>query len=147
MVKGIINAYDHMEFCLVINLIMGSNQAVTWPSIVAIRYVSFATTLRKSWFLPLEAVSKCQLLFYSTAQLNSTNQLAASCHVNCLQNEMDSHWCAWNATVDIHEKCMHIRWNWHTSKILENKFEVYRNGLNNSLWTQWIFCWIYENLV
>ena len=45
MVKGIINAFDHMEFCLVINLIMGSNQTVTWPPIIATRYVSFATTL------------------------------------------------------------------------------------------------------
>ena len=45
MVKGIINAFDHMEFCLVINLTMGGNQAVTWPPIIATRYVSFATTL------------------------------------------------------------------------------------------------------
>ena len=28
MVKGIINAYDHMEFCLVINLKMGVIQAL-----------------------------------------------------------------------------------------------------------------------
>ena len=28
MVKGIINVFDHMEFCLVINLKMGGNQAV-----------------------------------------------------------------------------------------------------------------------
>ena len=45
MVKGIINAFDHMEFCLVINLTMGGNRAVTWPPIVATRYVSFATIL------------------------------------------------------------------------------------------------------
>ena len=45
MLKGIINAFDHMEFCLVINLIMGGNQAVTWPLINATRYVSFATTI------------------------------------------------------------------------------------------------------
>ena len=45
MVKGIINDFDHMEFCLVINLTVGGNQAVTWPPITATRYVSFATTL------------------------------------------------------------------------------------------------------
>ena len=45
MVKGIINAFDHMEFCLVISVTMGGSQAVTWPPIIANRYVSFATTL------------------------------------------------------------------------------------------------------
>ena len=44
MVKDIINAFDHMEFCLVINLTMGGNQAVTWQPIIATRYVSSATT-------------------------------------------------------------------------------------------------------
>ena len=28
MVKGIINAFDHMKFCFVINLKMGGNQAL-----------------------------------------------------------------------------------------------------------------------
>ena len=45
MVKGIINAFDHMEFCLVINLRMYGNLAVTWPPMIATRYVSFATAL------------------------------------------------------------------------------------------------------
>ena len=36
---------EDMEFCLVINLIIGGNRAVTWPSIIATNYVSFATTL------------------------------------------------------------------------------------------------------
>ena len=45
MVKGIINAFDHMEFCLVIKLTMGGNQAVTQPPIFATGYVSFATAL------------------------------------------------------------------------------------------------------
>ena len=45
MVKSIINAFDHMEFCLVINLTMGGNRAVTWPPIIATGNVSFATTL------------------------------------------------------------------------------------------------------
>ena len=47
MVKGIINAFDHMEFCLVLNLAMGGNLhvAVTWPPTVATRNVSFAATL------------------------------------------------------------------------------------------------------
>ena len=35
-----------MEFCLVINLIMDGNQAVTWQPKIATRYVSFATTLK-----------------------------------------------------------------------------------------------------
>ena len=45
MVKCIINAFDHMEFCLVINQIMGGNRAVTWLPIIATMYVSFATNL------------------------------------------------------------------------------------------------------
>ena len=45
MVKGIINAFDHMEFCLVINLTIGGNWAVTWPPIIATWNVGFATTL------------------------------------------------------------------------------------------------------
>ena len=36
----------HMEFCLVISLTMGGNWAVTWPPIIATRYISFATTLK-----------------------------------------------------------------------------------------------------
>ena len=42
---GIINAFDHMEFCLVINLTMCGNLAVTWLPMIATRHVSFATTL------------------------------------------------------------------------------------------------------
>ena len=45
MVQGIINAFDHTEFCLFINLMMGDNQAVTWPPLIAMKYFSFATTL------------------------------------------------------------------------------------------------------
>ena len=45
MVKGIVNAFDHMELCLVINLTMGGDRAVRWPPIIATRYISFATTL------------------------------------------------------------------------------------------------------
>ena len=41
VVKGTINAFDHNEFCLVINLIMGGSGAITWPPIIAARYVSF----------------------------------------------------------------------------------------------------------
>ena len=39
MVKGIINALDQMEFCLVINLMIGCNWACTWPPINATRPV------------------------------------------------------------------------------------------------------------
>ena len=45
MVKGITNAFDHVEFCLVINLTMGGSRAVTWLPLIATRFVSFATTL------------------------------------------------------------------------------------------------------
>ena len=55
MVKGIINAFDHMEFCLVINLTMGDNPTVTWPPLIATRFVSFATTLK--YLLPTEKVN------------------------------------------------------------------------------------------
>ena len=46
MVKGIINAFDPMEFCLVSNLTMCGNLADTWLPKIATRYVSFATTLK-----------------------------------------------------------------------------------------------------
>ena len=45
MVKGIINAFDHMEFCLVIDLTMDGNQVVIRLSMFATRRVSFATAL------------------------------------------------------------------------------------------------------
>ena len=41
MVKGIINAFDHMEF---IDLTKNDNWAITRPPIFAAGYVSFATT-------------------------------------------------------------------------------------------------------
>ena len=44
MVKGIDNAFDHMELCFVINLTEDGNWAITRPPIFAAGYVSFATT-------------------------------------------------------------------------------------------------------
>ena len=44
MVKGIINAFDHMELCLVINLTKGGNWAISRPPIFATGYVSFSNT-------------------------------------------------------------------------------------------------------
>ena len=44
MIKDIINAFDHMELCLVINLRKGSNWAITQSLIFASGYVCFATT-------------------------------------------------------------------------------------------------------
>ena len=44
MVKGIINAFDHMELILVINLTKGGNWAISGPPIFATGYVSFAAT-------------------------------------------------------------------------------------------------------
>ena len=41
MVKGIINAFDIMEFCLVINLTIGGKRAVTRPPIIATWNVGF----------------------------------------------------------------------------------------------------------
>ena len=58
-----INAFDHMEFCLVISLTKGGNWANPLPPIFATGYVNFATSLytrqqvlatfKKSSFLPL----------------------------------------------------------------------------------------------
>ena len=45
MVKGIINAFDHMELCLVIYLTEGGNWAITMSPIFATGYVSFATAI------------------------------------------------------------------------------------------------------
>ena len=44
MVKGIYNAFDHMELCFVINLTKDGNWAITGPPIFATGYVSFATS-------------------------------------------------------------------------------------------------------
>ena len=46
MVKGIVNAFDDMGFCLVLNLTTActdGKRAVIWPPKFAIKYVSFAT--------------------------------------------------------------------------------------------------------
>ena len=47
MVKGILNAFDPMELCLVFNLTVTSlgtyNWAVIWPPVFATDYFSFAT--------------------------------------------------------------------------------------------------------
>ena len=44
MVKGTIHAFDNMEFCLAINMTIGGDRAVIWPSRIATRNVSLATT-------------------------------------------------------------------------------------------------------
>ena len=44
MVKGIINAFDHMELCFVINLTKDGKWAITQSPIFATGNVSFATT-------------------------------------------------------------------------------------------------------
>ena len=47
MVKGIVNAFDHTEFCLVVNLTTtsaGGKWAVTWSPIFATRYVTLLPT-------------------------------------------------------------------------------------------------------
>ena len=41
MVKGIINAFDHMELCFVINLTKDDNWAITRPLIFALGYTRF----------------------------------------------------------------------------------------------------------
>ena len=48
MVKGIVNAFDHMGFCLVLNLTTTCTDgkwAVIWQANFATKYVSFATNL------------------------------------------------------------------------------------------------------
>ena len=44
MVKGIINAFEHMELYFVINLTKDGNWAITRPPMFATGYVCFATT-------------------------------------------------------------------------------------------------------
>ena len=53
MVKGIINAFDHMEFCLVIDLSMDGNQIVTQPQMFATRCVKFC------YYLLYQVASTC----------------------------------------------------------------------------------------
>ena len=45
MIKGIVNAFNHMGFCLVLNLTTTKDGkwAVIWPPNFATKYVSFAT--------------------------------------------------------------------------------------------------------
>ena len=43
MVKRIVNAFDHMELCFVINLTKDDNWAITRPPVFATGYISFAT--------------------------------------------------------------------------------------------------------
>ena len=60
MVKSIINVFDHMELCFVINLTKDGNWAITPPPIFATGYVSFATT-----FLARQDEVQEELLYYS----------------------------------------------------------------------------------
>ena len=55
MIKGIINAFDHMEFCLVLNLTMGGKPDVKWPPKIATRYVS----LKKCYYHKYQVASSC----------------------------------------------------------------------------------------
>ena len=75
MVKGIINVFDHLEFCLVIQLTMGGNQAVTWPPIIANRLVLLLPLIPGSkYLLPKEIVNfyhwSAQALFTIGSVLN-----------------------------------------------------------------------------
>ena len=57
MVKGIINAFDHMEFCLVINVTMGGNWDVKWPPLIATSLLVLLLPYLsgyKTGFVPLE---------------------------------------------------------------------------------------------
>ena len=58
MAKGIINAFDHMALCLVINLTKDGNWTIPRPLIFATGYVSFATTFytTSKYLLPTEKV-------------------------------------------------------------------------------------------
>ena len=55
MVKGIVNAFDHMGFCLVLNLrttCTDGEWAVIWPPKFATKYISFATNFTLGSNLP-----------------------------------------------------------------------------------------------
>ena len=73
MVKGIINAFDHMELCFFINLTKDGNWAITQPQIFATGYVSFATTFlyqvastcKKKLISNTEAFTQICFLLYS----------------------------------------------------------------------------------
>ena len=52
MVKGIVNAFDHMGFCLVLNMTTTCTDGkwtVIWPRKLATKYVSFATNFYKGY--------------------------------------------------------------------------------------------------
>ena len=74
MVKGIINAFDHMKFCLVINLTTCGNLAVTWPPMIATRYVSFF------YYLKYQVASTCyqQKKFISNTETEHSDSLSAT---------------------------------------------------------------------
>ena len=62
MVKGFVNAFDHMGFCLVLNLTTTCTDgkwAIIWPPNFATKYVSFATdfTLGSKYLLPPKKVN------------------------------------------------------------------------------------------
>ena len=64
MVKGIINAFDHMEFCFVIKLTTGGNRAVSWPPVIATRYHSIRTDCTLHRISPAD-VSREQIFAYN----------------------------------------------------------------------------------
>ena len=64
-----------MEFCLVINVTLGGNQAVTWPSIIATRYVSFATTLLILGTKYLLSAEKVYFLHWVYCRFNSISSM------------------------------------------------------------------------
>ena len=62
MVKGIVNAFDHMGFCLVLNLTITCTDgkwAVIWPQNFATKYVSLLPTLTlgSKYLLPAKQVN------------------------------------------------------------------------------------------
>ena len=74
MVKGIINAFDHMEFCFVLNLTMGGNLAITWPHLVlnltiggnpAVTWPPMIVTTRYTYKV-------CQFCYYLKYQIANT---------------------------------------------------------------------------
>ena len=63
MVKGIIDAFDHMKLCLVIHLTKGGNWIIPRPPIFATGYVSFATTFNTR----LQVLAPCKKLISNNA--------------------------------------------------------------------------------
>ena len=100
MVKGIINAFDRMELCFVINLTKNGNWDITRPPIFATGFVSFATTLLyqvvSTCYLPKKLISNTGqsflVLFIITGyKMDELQKLEHLSLVSKVCTELDNH--------------------------------------------------------